>query len=115
MLTTAMEVVMAIPVILPNLVPNLAQPTTEAAQADNIRRPVIPVIKAVQPYVPIRKRDKDRDRSRREAAFEAWLGLHPGGLCRIGANPAMSRRLDVINRRYHSRGESAGTALDIEA
>ncbi|WP_445401908.1 hypothetical protein [Zobellella sp. An-6] len=104
---------MAIPVILPNLAPNLAQPTTEAARADNVRRPVIPVIKAVQPYVPIRKRDKDRDRHRREAAFEAWLSLHQG-VCWIGASPAMSRRLDAISRRYHSRGESAGIALDIE-
>ncbi|MGR7923004.1 hypothetical protein [Zobellella denitrificans] len=105
---------MALPVILPNLAPNWAQPTTEAAQADNVRRPVIPVIKAVQPYVAIRKRDQDRDRSRREAAFEAWLGLHQGGVCWIGASPVMSRRLHAISRRYHDRHESAGSALDIE-
>jgi hypothetical protein len=105
---------MAIPVILPNVAPNLAQPTTEAAQADNIRRPVIPVIKAVQPYVAIRQRDKDRDRSRREAAFEAWLGMY-NGVCWVGANPAMSRRMNVIARRYHAQVGQAGGELDVEA
>ncbi|PSJ44420.1 hypothetical protein C7H85_13940 [Zobellella endophytica] len=105
---------MAIPVILPNIAPNLAQPTTEAAQADNLRRPAIPVIKAVQPYVAIRKRDRERDRNRREAAFEAWLGMH-NGVCWVGANTAMSRRMQVIARRYRQPGEAAGGGLDIEA
>ncbi|OIN04762.1 hypothetical protein [Oceanisphaera psychrotolerans] len=106
---------MAIPVILPTMLPNLVQPGTEAAKADQARRPVIPVITAVQPYAAIRSRHQDRERDRRQAAFEAWLGLHRGGFCPIGANPAMSRRLDVINRRYRSPEDSAGIELDIEA
>ena len=106
---------MTIPVILPTMLPNLVQPGTESAQADQARRPVIPVITAVQPYVAIRPRHQDRERDRRQAAFEAWLGLHRGQVCWIGANSAMSRRLDVINRRYHGPDESAGIELDIEA
>lgn len=42
---------MAIPIILPTLAPNAAAPSTEAATADKARRPIIPVITAVQPYV----------------------------------------------------------------
>ncbi|MFP2768933.1 hypothetical protein [Oceanisphaera sp. KMM 10153] len=106
---------MAIPVILPNMVPNLVQPGTEAAQADQARRPAIPVITAVQPYVAIRPRHQDRERSRRQAALELWLGLHRGEACSIGASPAMSHRLDVINRRYRHPEEHVGIELDIEA
>lgn len=105
---------MAIPVILPNLPPNLAQPATEAAHADNVRRPAIPVIRAVQPYVAIRQRDRQRQRGRREEAFEAWLSRHQGAVCLIGTSPAMSRRLAVINRRYHDLDGHADAVLDIE-
>ncbi|MBM7457173.1 hypothetical protein HNR62_003085 [Oceanisphaera litoralis] len=105
---------MTIPVVLPAMLPNLVQPGTESAQADQARRPIIPVITAVQPYVAIRPRHQDRELSRRQAAYEVWLGLYRGECCLIGANPAMSRRLDVINRRYRRPGEHAGIELDIE-
>lgn len=105
---------MAIPVILPNMPPNPAQPATEAARADNVRRPAIPVIRAVQPYVAIRQRDRQRQRSRREEAFEAWLSLHQGAVCLIGTSPAMSRRREVINRRYHDLEGQADAVLDVE-
>ncbi|WP_417605653.1 hypothetical protein [Oceanimonas baumannii] len=105
---------MAIPVILPNMPPNPAQPATEAVQADNIRRPAIPVIRAVQPYTAIRHRDRQRQRGRREQAFEAWLSLHQGAICLIGTSPAMSRRLEVINRRYHDQLGQADAVLDVE-
>ncbi|WMC10362.1 hypothetical protein PU634_14975 [Oceanimonas pelagia] len=105
---------MAIPVILPNLPPNQAQPATEAARADNVRRPAIPVIRAVQPYVAIRPRDRQRQRNRWEEALEAWLSLHQGAVCLIGPSPAMSRRLAVIDRRYHALDGHADAMLDIE-
>lgn len=107
---------MAIPVILPTLAANAAAPTTEAAAADKARRPIIPAITAVQPYVPIRPRHQDRERARRQAALEAWLGLHQGDICWIGAHPGMSRRLEVIHRRYYCSAEdNASIALDVEA
>lgn len=105
---------MAIPVMLPTMAPNAAAPSTEAAAADKARRPGIPVITAVQPYVAIRPRHQDRERDRRQAAFEAWLGLHKGEVCWIGANSTMSRRLNVINKRYQSSDVSASLALDVE-
>ncbi|MCT7654381.1 hypothetical protein MBH78_05340 [Oceanimonas sp. NS1] len=105
---------MAIPVILPNLPPNPAQPATEAARTDNVRRPAIPVIRAVQPYVALRQRDRQRQRNRHEESMEAWLSLHQGAVCLIGTSAAMSRRLDVIHRRYHAGEAHTGAALDIE-
>ena len=106
---------MAIPVILPTIAPNAAAPSTEAAAADKARRPSIPVITAVQPYAAIRPRHQDRERDRRQAAFEAWLGLHKGQICWIGANATMSRRLNVISKRYQSAEEAANLELDVEA
>ncbi|WP_417617660.1 hypothetical protein [Oceanisphaera sp.] len=105
---------MAIPVMLPTMAPNAAAPSTEAAAADKARRPSIPNITAVQPYVAIRPRHKDRERDRRQAAFEAWLGLHKGQVCWIGTNATMSRRLNVISQRYQSSDDHASLALDIE-
>ncbi|MFD1007915.1 hypothetical protein [Oceanisphaera ostreae] len=105
---------MAIPVILPTIAPNAAAPSTEAAAADKARRPSIPVITAVLPYAAIRPRHKDRERDRRQAAFEAWLGLRQGETCWIGANSAMSRRLNVISKRYESSDDDVGLELDVE-
>ncbi|ART80592.1 hypothetical protein [Oceanisphaera avium] len=105
---------MAIPVIYPTLAPNAASPSTEAAATDKARRPIIPHITAVLPYVPIRPRHKDRERARRQAAFEAWLGLRQGEVCWIGSNPSMSKRMQVIHQRYQSSEEDATLALKIE-
>ena len=105
---------MAIPVILPTLAANAAAPSTEAAAADKARRPAIAQITAVMPYVPIRPRHKDRERARRQAAFEAWLGMREGEVCWIGASPSMSRRLQVIRQRYQSSEDEATLALNVE-
>ncbi|NLJ92188.1 MAG: hypothetical protein GX324_03910 [Aeromonadales bacterium] len=105
---------MAIPVILPTIAPNAASPTTEAAAADKARRPVIPAILSVQPYPAIRQRHKDRERSRRQEALAAWLGERQGALCLIGANPSMSRRLQVIRQRYQEADDDPGVALSVE-
>lgn len=105
---------MAIPVILPTLAPNAAAPSTEAAAADKARRPIIPQITAIRPYVSIRPRHKDRERARRQAALEAWLGMRAGKVCWIGANSSMSQRLNVITRRYHSSDDTNTLALSVE-
>ena len=105
---------MAIPVIMPTLAANAAAPSTEAAAADKARRPIIPQITAVRPYVSIRPRHKDRERARRQAAFEAWLGMREGEVCWIGASSSMSQRLNVINRRYQSSDDTETLALSVE-
>lgn len=105
---------MAIPIMLPTLAPNAAAPSTEAAAADKARRPSISQIIAVQPYVAIRPRHQDRERARRQAAFEAWLSMREGGVCWVGANSGMSRRINVIRQRYQSDDEEATLALNVE-
>ena len=105
---------MAIPVILPTLAPNAAAPSTEAAASNRARMPIISPITAVMPYVPIRPRHKDRERARRQAAFEAWLGMRKGEVCWVGANSAMSRRMNVIKQRYQSGEDDASLALNVE-
>ena len=105
---------MAIPVIFPTLAPNAAAPSTEAAAADKARLPIIPQITAVLPYVSIRPRHKDRERARRQAAFEAWLEIREGEVCWVGANSAMSRRMNVISQRYQSDQEDDTLALNVE-
>lgn len=108
------ERVMAIPVIFPTLAPNAAAPSTEAAAADKARLPIIPQITAVLPYVPIGPRHKDRERARRQAAFEAWLGLRKGEVCWIGSSPTMSKRMNVIHERYQSSDEEETIALNVQ-
>ena len=105
---------MAIPIILPTLAPNAAAPSTEAAAADKARRPSIAQITAVQPYASIRPRHKDRERARRQAALEAWLGMRKGEVCWVGASSGMSRRMHVISQRYQSGEDEATLALNVE-
>lgn len=105
---------MAIPVIFPTLAPNAASPSTEAAEADKLRRPSLPAITAVLPYARIRPRHQDRERDRRQAAFEAWLGIREGEMCLIGANPNMSRRMNVISQRYQSADDDDTLELNVE-
>ena len=105
---------MAIPVIFPTLAPNAASQSTEAAEADKLRRPSLPSIKAVMPYARIRPRHKDRERDRRQAAFEAWIGSREGEMCLIGSNPSMSRRMNVISQRYQSADDDDSLELSVE-
>lgn len=105
---------MAIPVIFPTLAPNAAAPSTEAAAADRARMPGIAQITAILPYVPIRPRHKDRERARRQEAFEAWLGMREGEVCWVGANSSMSRRMNVIKQRYQSDQDDATLELNVE-
>ncbi|MGO1246689.1 MAG: hypothetical protein ACTHY5_06265 [Oceanisphaera sp.] len=102
------------PMVIPTIAPLAVDPTNETAKTDKTRRASMPVITAIMPYAAIRPRHQDRERDRRQAAFEAWLGLRNGATCLIGANTGMSRRLNVISQRYTHEDDDEGLVLDVE-
>lgn len=102
------------PMIIPTIAPLAVDPTSETAKTDKSRQPSASIITAIMPYAAIRPRHKDRERDRRQAAFEAWLGLRHGEVCWIGTNAGMSRRLNVISQRYASSDDDESLMLNVE-